>query len=382
MATFDVLLPVRNGIAFLAAAIDGIVAQTFKDWRLIVLDHGSVDGSLELAGTYAARDARIVVHSVPDAQGLSGLLNHGLNLCDCKYVLRQDADDVSLPDRMAVLASAFEADPSQVVIGSLGDVIDARGKTIGSIDMPTGPNGVAAGALFRTPICHPAAALRLDGLRLLAERQHVSAVRYGDDIIGAVPEGRRLHVPGLAEDYFLFGQLALLAPCTNLDRKLIQYRWHGGNVAAVKYRDQMQMALDISRYLAESVSIVHGIEHVDPAPFCNHGERLFVIEGEVGHEPASKLAGKLAGELDFTLQYEALRKVLTKIVPNGAQLEQELAFRKVLSNRAKGPMAARFIGYAARHAVRPSEKNTVKSWMLRAISKQPTLTLKSSGVFA
>jgi glycosyltransferase involved in cell wall biosynthesis len=370
MATFDVLLPVRNGIAFLSAALDGIVGQTFKDWRLIVLDHGSVDGSLELADAYAARDARIVVHSVPAAQGLSGLLNYGLDLCDCKYVLRQDADDVSLPDRMAVLASAFEADSSQVVIGSLGDVIDARGKTIGKIDMPTGAAGVAAGALFRTPICHPAAALRLDGLRRLAERQHVSAVRYGDDFIGALPLDRRLHVPGLAEDYFLFGQLALLVPCTNLDRKLIQYRWHGGNVGATKYRDQMQMALDISRYLAESVSIVHGVEHVDPAPFCNHGERLFAIEGEFDHE------------LDFTQRYAALRAVLEKIVPAGPELEQELAFRKVLSNRAKGPMAARFIGYAARHAMRPSEKTTVNAWLLRGFAQQPTLTLTASGVFA
>lgn len=49
MATFDVLLPVKNGIAFLAEALDSIVHQTFKDWRLIVLDHGSTDGSVELA---------------------------------------------------------------------------------------------------------------------------------------------------------------------------------------------------------------------------------------------------------------------------------------------------------------------------------------------
>ncbi|MDB5755186.1 MAG: hypothetical protein JWR56_1614, partial [Massilia sp.] len=278
MATFDVLLPVKDGIAFLAEALDSIVAQTFRDWRLIVLDHGSTDGSAELAAAYAERDVRIIVRAFPAAHGLAGLLNCGLELCDCKYVLRQDADDVSLPERMEVLARAFEADGALVVAGSLGDVIDARGNTIGRIDMPTGPHGIVAGALFRTPVCHPAAALRLDALHRLGQASGV-AVRYGQDFIGALPPARRLRVPALAEDYFLFGQLALLAPCVNLDRKLIQYRWHGANVGAIKHQAQMQVALDISRSLAESVAILHGAERCDPAPFCNHGERLFEIEG-------------------------------------------------------------------------------------------------------
>ena len=363
MATFDVLLPVKNGIAFLAEALDSIVGQTFKDWRLIVLDHGSTDGSVELAESYAARDARVIVRAFPEARGLSGLLNCGLDLCDCKYVLRQDADDVSLPERMDVLARAFELDAALVVIGSLGDVIDAHGKTIGAIDMPTGPGGVAATALFRTPICHPAAALRLDGLRRLGT---VQAVRYGEDFIGAVPPARRLQVPGLAEDYFLFGQLALVAPCINLDRKLIQYRWHGANVGATKHHAQMQMALDISRYLAESAAIMHGATRFDPAPFCNHGERLFAIDGRQ----------------DFSGEYALLRRVLAQIAPPGAQLERELAFRKVVSSRASITMAARFCGHAARHGVRPAEARTVKSWLLRGLKKPAPLTLQASGLLS
>ncbi|NMM27754.1 MAG: glycosyltransferase family 2 protein [Glaciimonas sp.] len=358
------MLPVKNGVAFFAEAIDSIVYQTFKDWRLIVLDHGSTDGSLELAQAYAERDARIIVRCFPEAQGLSGLLNCGLDLCDCTYVLRQDADDVSLPNRMEVLAQAFDADSALVVVGSLGDVIDARGKTIGKIDMPTGRQGVAAGVLFRTPICHPAAAMRLDAMRRLG-RTGGSGVRYGEDFIGAVPAERRLHVAGLAEDYFLFGQLALLAPCVNIDRGLIKYRWHGANVGATKHLAQMQVALNISRYLAESISILHGVAQVDPAPFCNHGERLFEVEGQS----------------DFSTEYAALRKVLVKIVPTSVELERELAFRKVISVRAKATMAARFCSYVAQHGVRPAESHTISSWMLRGFKKQPTLMLKPSGLF-
>jgi hypothetical protein len=214
--------------------------------------------------------------------------------------------------------------------------------------------------MFRTPICHPAASVRLEGLR---RPGGASDIRYGVDIIGAVPPERRMQVAGLAEDYFLFGQLALVAPCINLDRKLILYRWHGGNVGATKREAQMQMALDISRYLAESAAIRYGATRFDPAPFCNHAERLFAIDGQQ----------------DFSEEYAVLRRMLIQLVPAGAELERELAFRKVLSNRATLTMAARFCGYAARHAVRPAEARTVKSWLVRGLKKDATLTLQPSG---
>ena len=78
LAAIDVLLPVRNGLPFLGEAIDSILKQTFSDWRLLVLDHGSSDGSLELAQRYEDQDARIEVYSFPKAHGLAGLLNAGL----------------------------------------------------------------------------------------------------------------------------------------------------------------------------------------------------------------------------------------------------------------------------------------------------------------
>ncbi|MET0264249.1 MAG: glycosyltransferase family A protein, partial [Duganella sp.] len=86
MAKIDILLPVKNGKDFLAESIDSVVAQTFQDWRLLVLDHGSTDGSRELAAQYQQRDPRIEVHSFPEAHGLSGLLNCGLDIADCEYV--------------------------------------------------------------------------------------------------------------------------------------------------------------------------------------------------------------------------------------------------------------------------------------------------------
>ena len=354
MATFDVLLPVRNGIEFLGEAIDSIRAQSFRDWRLLILDHGSTDGSLDLAQAYKDRDIRIEVHHLPLAEGLSGLLNLGLDLCDCRYVLRQDADDVSLPDRMLVLAEAYLADRELAVIGSQGDVIDAFGRKIGAIDMPTGRHALAAAALFRTPICHPAASMRLDSLYRLG-------ARYGEDFMNVLPATKKLRVPGLAEDYFLFGQLALLAPCLNLEQGLIRYRWHGKNVGATHYLDQMRVAVSISRHLAESLAAKQGVTWVDPAPFCNHGEALFDIEGR--H--------------DFKTEFYRLQEILKNEIADSDDLRRELAFRHVVSNRSTPLLAMRYLSFVLRHGIHQTERNTVKSWLLRKVRQQPLLRISS-----
>jgi glycosyltransferase involved in cell wall biosynthesis len=355
MATFDVLLPVKNCVDYLAESLDSILAQSFQDWRIIVLDHGSTDGSVEIANTYADKDTRIIVREHPEAQSLSELHNHGLDLCDCKYVLRQDADDVSLPERMEALAAAFDNDPELVAAGSLGIVTDKVGKKIGLIDMPLGQHGVIARTLFQIPIAHPTAALRLDAIQRLG-------ARYGQDFINVVPVESRLHVPALAEDYFMFGQLALVAKCMNIDRSLIKYRWHSGNISATKHFDQMHMALNISRFLAESLSIMHGMAQFDPAPFCNHGDKLFDIDGKS----------------DFLSEYKVMRNVLLKVLPDSYELKRELAFRRVIATRDRFSMSAQLCEYAANFGMHQMEWRTVRSWILKGFLKQQILKVELS----
>ena|SRR5258708_5850783 len=128
MAAIDVMMPVKNGLPFLPEAIDSIRNQNFSDWRLLVLDHGSTDGSRQLAEHYAEMDKRISVSSHPYAQGIAELRNIGLAKCDCRTLLLQDADDVSVPNRMKIVMEAFKAAPNMLVIGGDAVVIDSEGR--------------------------------------------------------------------------------------------------------------------------------------------------------------------------------------------------------------------------------------------------------------
>lgn len=344
MATVDILLPVKNGVDFLAESLDTVLMQTFRDWRLLVLDHDSTDGTVELVEKYLERDDRIELHSFPEAQGLSGLLNRGLELCDCKYLMRQDADDNSTADRIEITLEAFKGQPECVAIGGQADCINTRGDFVGKIAMPVGRQRFAATCLFRNPMLHSAAILDFGQMQRLG-------VRYGADFINAVPEGKQLRVRSLAEDYFLFGQLGILGKCTNLSQGVMQNRWHDTKVSVKHFAEQMEMSLAISRNLMRSLCALHGQPYVDPAPFCNHGAMLFNVENEI----------------DFSEEFEKMADVLRRIWGQSEEVERELSYRWVTATRNKLSLLSRYYRFQARHKPELGEWHAVRSWLLKSI---------------
>lgn len=365
MAQIDVLLPVRNGVDFLAESLDSILAQSFKDWRVLVLDHGSSDGSREMAEAYHARDARIEVHTRPEAKGLAGLLNVGLDLADCEFVLRHDADDVCFPDRMAVALEAFGAHPDCLAIGGQAEMIDGAGAHTGAMRLPVGQARINIVSLFRNPIAHPTAMLRFDGIQKLG-------VRYGKDFLQALPAGQSIEVHTLAEDYFLFGQLAMLGKCANVPRELIRYRSHGGNVGMTKFHEQMAMSLKVSRFLARSLCAMHDLPWFDPAPFCNHGGTLF----DVG------------GRLDFDAEFAAMAQGVRRAFGASSELERELDFRRSLANRHALTMLWRYKQFSSANVPETGEWNAIRSWLIRhlpgkartLVAPEPALTANAGAL--
>ncbi len=81
---------------YLKTAIDSVLAQTFKDFTFIIIDDGSPEEVVKFLKSYD--DKRIQLHSKKNT-GLTDSLNFGLQFCQEKYIIRQDADDSSEPTR-------------------------------------------------------------------------------------------------------------------------------------------------------------------------------------------------------------------------------------------------------------------------------------------
>lgn len=123
----SVLMPVRNGMPWLPAAVATIAAQTFQDFELVILEDGSTDRTPLWLNTL--RDQRIRV--IPTRGiGIARALNLGLDAARGTYIARHDADDESLPARFERQVAILEAQSDIAVVATVADYIDEDGRPI------------------------------------------------------------------------------------------------------------------------------------------------------------------------------------------------------------------------------------------------------------
>ena len=115
MSVVTVVLPVYNAIPYLPAAVESILAQTYSDFTLLIINDGSEDGSADYLATL--KDSRVRVVSQPN-RGLGATLNRAIEMCETPYLGRTDADDISLPDRLARQMAYLTAHPEVVMLGT------------------------------------------------------------------------------------------------------------------------------------------------------------------------------------------------------------------------------------------------------------------------
>ncbi len=113
----SVLLPVRNAMKTLDAAIASIASQTHAEWELLVIDNASSDGSTLIAKAWTERDPRIILIEEPNI-GITHTLNTGLQHARGTYIARMDADDISHPERLAKQVDFLDAHPEIGVVGT------------------------------------------------------------------------------------------------------------------------------------------------------------------------------------------------------------------------------------------------------------------------
>src|SRR5438094_6087369 len=93
-----------NEETFLADAVESVLAQSNRDWELLLVDDGSSDGSSGIAQSYAERNPqriRYLEHSGHENRGMSASRNLGLTQARGRYVGFLDADDIWMPGKLA-----------------------------------------------------------------------------------------------------------------------------------------------------------------------------------------------------------------------------------------------------------------------------------------
>src|ERR1700759_5063249 len=94
-----VLMPAYNAAPYICQAIDSVLAQSYSDFELLIINDGSADNTEELIKAYTDKRIRLYTQ---ENKGLIETLNRGLQLATGTYIARFDADDVCYPDRLQI----------------------------------------------------------------------------------------------------------------------------------------------------------------------------------------------------------------------------------------------------------------------------------------
>lgn len=146
----SVVLPVYNGEKYLNEAIDSILNQTFTDFEFIILNDGSTDETEEIILSYA--DPRIRYVKNETNLQIVKTLNKGISLAKGKYIARTDADDFSLPHRLAIQLKYMQSHPEVIVCGSYIQIYE-QPKRIWKV--PVQDEAIKAMLLFESCLLHP-----------------------------------------------------------------------------------------------------------------------------------------------------------------------------------------------------------------------------------
>ena len=134
-ATVSIVMPLYNARAYLEEAIESVLAQSFQDWELIVVDDCSTDGSKELAELFARRDSRISVYSNAHNCGAAATRTFGLRYVTGDYLAFLDADDIWLPEKLAAQLSFMRANGSAMCFTAYS-TIEADGSFRNIVHVP------------------------------------------------------------------------------------------------------------------------------------------------------------------------------------------------------------------------------------------------------
>jgi glycosyltransferase involved in cell wall biosynthesis len=185
MTAISVVMGVYNGGAALAATLDSILAQTERDFELIVVDDGSTDDTPRLLADYAARDPRVRVLTQKN-QGLTRALIAGCAAAHGAYIARHDAGDLSDRERLRRQRALLDAEPRLAFVSCATEYVGPRdehlytahptgraARPIATLD-PAAPHGVVEG-----PTHHGSVMIRRDAYERAGGYR--AAFRYGQD---------------------------------------------------------------------------------------------------------------------------------------------------------------------------------------------------------
>jgi glycosyltransferase involved in cell wall biosynthesis len=212
-----VLMPVYNAERFLKQAIQSLLAQTFTDFELLIINDGSTDKSVSIIESFHDKRIRLV-HNEKNS-GVIDTLNKGITLATGKYIARMDADDYSLPSRFEKQVNYLEQHKDIAVLGTCIMQVNADGEELGAWNddfQNTNPQQIFKTVAKTNCIAHPTVMMRTEIVRCYAYSKEQKGSEDWDLWMRLVSDRHRID---------------------KLPEILLKYRLHAASVTAIHNRE-------------------------------------------------------------------------------------------------------------------------------------------------
>lgn len=223
MPRVSVILTVYNRASMVRAAIDSLLAQTFTDFEIVVVDDGSTDDSVEVIKSIGDPRIRLIAHG--QNRGTPTARNSGLEAAQGEYVAWLDSDDLARPRRFERQVAYLDAHPSIAMAGTLAGAIRSSGRRRWlPQSRPLSHDEIVSMLLFRTSMLQSAIMGRAEILKQYPYRLEFPVCQDLDMFIRLTREHRVANMPEVLVDRrFHAGQVVRQRAAKIIDRKRVLF---------------------------------------------------------------------------------------------------------------------------------------------------------------
>jgi glycosyltransferase involved in cell wall biosynthesis len=224
----SVVVPVYNAETYVGETLKSVLAQTYQNFEVIIVDDGGSDRSLEICRQFT--DSRIKIVQQAN-RGLPGARNTGIRHAQGDYITLLDADDLWVPEKLEKHVAHLNASPDVGISFSYSAFIDDNGKPSGLHQMPRKLKNITpAYVLCRNPVGN--------GSSAVIRRETLQSIEFKDDLYGveeAFYFDERLRFKNAdATDLECWTRIAATTPwhLEGIAESLTLYRIHVGGLSA------------------------------------------------------------------------------------------------------------------------------------------------------
>lgn len=233
----SIVTPLYNGERFVRQTVESVLAQTYPDWEMVIVNDGSKDRSEQIVREYAEKDSRIRVFSQPNG-GSASARNHGIREARGKYMVFLDADDYWDATFLEEQLRFLKEKKASIVCASCRRVDDSGKEVLQPLIVPA---RIDYKSLLRT--------CSLTCLTTLIDREAFHDVYFCEEL------------RSLRDDYVLWLSLLKQTPCAYGNPKVLAYyRLNSNGVTANKWK--MIKPQFMAYYKEEQLGLIRSIYYL------------------------------------------------------------------------------------------------------------------------